>query len=232
MISELVKEYYFEAAHCVPDEGEAGSRLHGHSYRVSLVAEGPVDEACGWVIDFGDLTKAFAPIRAQLDHHYLNEVPGLEGGRMESIAAWIHERLMPQLPALKAVYVSIVGDNAFVPVEVPADTVLGLPLRIRFTFEAAQQLPNLPPEHPCRNLHGHTYRVELASSDLAQLAEPLRDLYNALDHRCLNDIEGLGEATSERLCAWIWQRVSKQVDGLQVVVVQETASARCIYHGR
>lgn len=232
MISELVKEYCFEAAHRVPDEGEVGMRLHGHSYRVSIVVEGTVNEQLGWVIDFGDLTKAFAPIRAQLDHHYLNNIPGLEGGRMETIAVWIQERLKPQLPSLKAVYVSIVGDNAFVPVEVPADPVLGLPARIRFTFEAAQQLPHLPPNHPCRNLHGHTYRVEVASADLAQLDGPLHDLYNALDHRCLNDIEGLSEATSERLCAWIWERLARKVTGLHVVVVQETASARCIYHGR
>ncbi|MEM6456061.1 MAG: 6-carboxytetrahydropterin synthase, partial [Acidobacteriota bacterium] len=28
-----------------------------------------------------------------------------------------------------------------------------------FTFEAAHWLPNVPPDHKCRHLHGHSYRV-------------------------------------------------------------------------
>ena len=31
-----------------------------------------------------------------------------------------------------------------------------------FTFEAAHRLPNLPPEHKCSRLHGHSFHVRLS----------------------------------------------------------------------
>lgn len=229
----LVKEYYIEAAHRVPESGdEGGMRLHGHSFRIEIIVEGEIDPAYGWAIDFGLITKAFAPLRAQLDHHCLNDIPGIESGWTHALEEWLRVRLAPSLPGLCGVRVSIVGDNAFVPVTLPADAGLRLPPRLRFMFEAAQQLPHLPEEHPCRNLHGHTYRVEVGAKNLVRLEPALRTIYSALDHRCLNDVEGLGEATSERLCEWIWRTLSEHIDDLLVVVVQETATARCIYHGR
>ena len=77
---ELYVDFRFEAAHRLPfvPEGHKCSRLHGHSFFVRLGIVGDVNPATGWVIDFDDIQKAFEPIYDQLDHHYLNEVEGLE----------------------------------------------------------------------------------------------------------------------------------------------------------
>jgi len=99
---EIFKEFSLESAHRLPNvpEGHKCARLHGHSFRINVHVAGPVDEESGWVMDFADITGAFAPIRDALDHRYLNEVPGLENPTSETIARWIWERLQPKLPGL------------------------------------------------------------------------------------------------------------------------------------
>jgi 6-pyruvoyltetrahydropterin/6-carboxytetrahydropterin synthase len=97
---EIFREFTFEAAHRLPyaPEGHKCRRLHGHSYRVEVHVGGEVDPAAGWVMDFADIAAAFAPLREQLDHHYLNEVPGLENPTSEVLASWIWSRLASSLP--------------------------------------------------------------------------------------------------------------------------------------
>ena len=77
----------------------------GHSFRVEIHVRGPVDAHLGWVMDFADLKAAFQPLYQQLDHHYLNDVPGLENPTSENLARWIWQRLRPSLPQLSAVVV-------------------------------------------------------------------------------------------------------------------------------
>lgn len=102
---QIFKEFTFEAAHDLPNtpEGHKCRRLHGHSFRVRLYVEGPVDGHTGWVMDFADVKTAFHPIWKQLDHHYLNEIEGLTNPTSEIIAKWIWGKLKPQLPGLAAV---------------------------------------------------------------------------------------------------------------------------------
>ncbi len=78
-------------------------RMHGHSYRVELRLEGPIDPVTGFVIDFFDVEAAFAPLLTQLDKNCLNQVPGLENPTAENIAIWIWERsrALPQLASVK-----------------------------------------------------------------------------------------------------------------------------------
>ncbi|QYN40171.1 6-carboxytetrahydropterin synthase QueD [Pseudonocardia sp. DSM 110487] len=104
---EIFKEFTFEAAHRLPNlpAGHKCSRLHGHSYRVIVYVQGVLDPELGWVQDFGDLKAAWKPLDAQLDHYYLNEVPGLENPTSEVLAEWIWARLTPSLPGLSAVTV-------------------------------------------------------------------------------------------------------------------------------
>jgi len=45
------------------------------------------------------------PIYERLDHHYLNDIPGLENPTSENLARWIWERLQPELTNLFAVHV-------------------------------------------------------------------------------------------------------------------------------
>lgn len=97
---DIVREFGFEAAHRLPHvpEGHKCGRLHGHSYRVELHVRGPVRADTGWVMDFADLSTAFKPLHDQLDHHYLNEIPGLENPTSEILACWIWQRLAQELP--------------------------------------------------------------------------------------------------------------------------------------
>ncbi len=107
MRQTLVKEIRFEAAHRLPmvPEGHKCARLHGHSFRVEIQVEGEVDPRSGWLIDYAEIADAFAPLREQLDHHYLNEIEGLENPTSENLAAWIWERLSPRLPLLRRIVV-------------------------------------------------------------------------------------------------------------------------------
>ena len=104
---EIFKEFTFEAAHRLPNvpAGHKCARLHGHSFRVELGVDGPVDAEMGWVMDFGDIKAAFQPLLNQLDHYYLNEIEGLENPTSEQLARWIWRRLRPHLPALAVVAV-------------------------------------------------------------------------------------------------------------------------------
>lgn len=102
---EIYKEFHFEAAHRLPNvpEGHKCARLHGHSFHVRLSVEGEAPEPSGWVMDFSDLKACFQPIYDRLDHHYLNEIPGLENPTSENIARWIWRELKPALPQLSRV---------------------------------------------------------------------------------------------------------------------------------
>jgi 6-pyruvoyltetrahydropterin/6-carboxytetrahydropterin synthase len=99
----LSQKFRLEAAHLLPrlPEGHKCRRLHGHSYQVELVVEGPVDLATGWLMDYASIRQAFAPLHEQLDHHYLNEVPGLENPTSENLARWIWEHLAGTLPLVE-----------------------------------------------------------------------------------------------------------------------------------
>lgn len=99
---EIFKEFTFEAAHRLPNlpADHKCTRLHGHSFRVAVYVTGPVAEREGWVMDFGDLKKAFKPIYDTLDHNYLNDIPGLENPTSENLARWIWRELAPRLPML------------------------------------------------------------------------------------------------------------------------------------
>jgi len=86
---QISKTFRIEAAHRLPrvPAGHKCARLHGHSFVIEIHVEGPVDPVLGWVMDFADISAAFAPLYQQLDHHYLNEVPGLENPTSEELRA-------------------------------------------------------------------------------------------------------------------------------------------------
>ena len=93
----------------VPPEHSC-ARLHGHTFLVRLTVRGPIDPTTGFVVDFADLHRAWAPLHEQLDHHYLNGVPGLENPTSERLAQWIWRALRPALPGLALVEIRETGN--------------------------------------------------------------------------------------------------------------------------
>ncbi len=111
-----------------------------------------------------------------------------------------------------------------------------------FGFEAAHDLPHVAEGHKCARLHGHSFRVVVhiegevgARSgwvmDFADITEIVAPVIDALDHRYLNEIDGLENPTSERIAEWIWQRLVEVLPQLSQVTVRETCTSGCAYRG-
>ena len=104
---DIFKRFTVEAAHRLPNvpDGHKCARLHGHSFCIELHVSGPVDPLFGWVQDFAEIKAAFKPYYDQLDHHYLNDIAGLDNPTSENLARWIWSQLKPTLPLLSEVVV-------------------------------------------------------------------------------------------------------------------------------
>jgi len=111
-----------------------------------------------------------------------------------------------------------------------------------FHFEAAHGLPTFPEGHKCRRLHGHSFHFDVIVEgevdpakgylidygDIQRAAEPTVKI---LDHHYLNEIEGLGNPTSEVLAVWIYDRLKRVLPELSAIVVRETCTSSCEYRG-
>jgi len=67
--------------------------------------------------------------------------------------------------------------------------------------------------------------------DFAEIKQVFKPIYEQLDHHYLNEVDGLGNPTSENLAKWIWQRLKPGLPLLSTVIVRETCTAGCIYKG-
>jgi 6-pyruvoyltetrahydropterin/6-carboxytetrahydropterin synthase len=82
---ELRKIFQFEAAHLLPHlPSSQVCRLHGHSFQVEVVIQGPCDPTLGWVIDYAEISSAFRSLWEVLDHNYLNEYQGSKTPRVKT----------------------------------------------------------------------------------------------------------------------------------------------------
>jgi 6-pyruvoyltetrahydropterin/6-carboxytetrahydropterin synthase len=104
---DIFRVFQVEAAHRLPNvpEGHKCARLHGHSFRIEVHVSGPVGLEDGWVMDFAELRQIFQPVYDQLDHHYLNDIEGLENPTSENLARWIWQQLTPVLEGLSKIIV-------------------------------------------------------------------------------------------------------------------------------
>lgn len=103
----IVKEFGFEAAHAFGHKpaGHENTRVHGHSFRVEVALAGEPEPSTGCVVDFEILTAALNAVRHKLDHHFLNDLPGLGIPSLENLAKWIAGQLTPDFPGLQSVTV-------------------------------------------------------------------------------------------------------------------------------
>ena len=113
----------------------------------------------------------------------------------------------------------------------------------RFFFDAAHTLKRAIEVDSSRRIHGHTYSAEVTLSgqpdpatgmvlDLGQVRAAIDALRPQLDHRMLDDVHGLGAATLENLCAYIWRALAPSLPGLAAVRVwREGMGDSCTLRG-
>jgi len=206
-------------------EGHPARRLHGHSF-LARARVAPVDAGSSVAMQ---LNAAVAP----LDYRLLNDVISLPTD--ENIVRWIATALAPLTP--ESVGVQSTRDTG-----VDLDPAGRAHLWRRFRFEAAHCLPRVPAGHPCGRMHGHGFEVILhveqdlgvrdIGIDYDAIAALWAPLHAQLHHRCLNDVPGLENPTSEMLARWVWQALSPRLPELSWVSVHETATAGCHYDGQ
>lgn len=109
----------------------------------------------------------------------------------------------------------------------------------RFAFDAAHRFSHFPPGHPNHGMHGHSFQAEVTVRgdpdsrtgfviDFAELEQACGELRTALDHRTLNEVEGLEKPSLENLCAWIWRRLAPRFPSLsRVTVRRDSAGQSC-----
>lgn len=224
----------FESARRVDilPNGHPCRRLHGHSFQATVFADLPD----GWNSFSGGeveaLRQQLEACVAPLNYTCLND--HLDIPTDENLARWIQQRL---------------GAPGIARVAVQSTTTQGVDLdRIgmahvwrRFRFQSAHRLPNVPLGHKCGRMHGHGFEAIIhANQDLG--SRPLSidydhlialwaPLHEQLNYRCLNEIEGLENPTSESISAWIWHRLKKELPELSWVTVFETASCGANFDG-
>lgn len=111
-----------------------------------------------------------------------------------------------------------------------------------FRFEAAHFLPKVADGHPCRRIHGHSYRVTVSVTgdadqefgwvmDFGSIDDCVKPICLRLDHQLLNEINGLENPTSEELTRWLWRELIAQLPALSAISVSETVDSSCTYRG-
>lgn len=111
-----------------------------------------------------------------------------------------------------------------------------------FTFDAAHDLPNVPEGHKCKHLHGHTYHLKVYIEgeldehlgwvmDFTDLKDIVKPLIEKVDHKYLNEIEGLKNPTCELFAKWFWDRIKPALPGLNRIELKETPTSGAIYEG-
>lgn len=216
----------FEAAHrnTSGSANELTSRLHGHSYEVTVAVEGAIDPKIGWVMDFAEVKDRASEVIDRLDHYTLNDIPGMQDSTHPDVENWIGMNLRSALHSFAYCRLVIVGERGWMPRVSRIEPGIE---RVKFGFDAAHFLPTLPDTHKCRRIHGHSFRVAITSTDVSRLAEPLRDIHGQVDHRLLNDISGLENPTSEYLAEWLSKALKSRKCAYQEIMVAETCTSCC-----
>ena len=215
------RAYSFQAAHRLPNVplGHKCGRMHGHGFEVVLHVAG---------VDGHDaIDEAWAPLHHLLNYGCLNDLPGLENPTSEVLTHWLWQRLQPALPGLATVTVFETGSSGAL--------FDGRDCRIwkQLTLDSAVQLRRAPEGHALRRLHGHTYTLRLHLQapldevlgwvvDFGDVKRLFQPLFDRLDHRALHEIEGLEEADTATLAAWVLAQARRELPQLDRVDLFET----------
>ena len=112
-----------------------------------------------------------------------------------------------------------------------------------FRFHAARFLPNLHDKHICKKIHGHTFNLTVYIYGPIKNPEGFvidffdidvvlnKKILPLIDHKLLNDVEGLNNPTSEHLIKWIWDNIVNEFSGLRKLQLSEDHGTGIIYKG-
>jgi 6-pyruvoyltetrahydropterin/6-carboxytetrahydropterin synthase len=191
MIAEITKEFTFEAAHNLPEVGPGHKchRVHGHLFRVEVHVAGEVDPTMGWVLDFGDLAAAARRVVGDLDHRFLNDLPGLANPTSENLARYFYDRLAALVPGVAAVTVHESPSSRCTwrptrPAPAPAEVTVSA---TGLAFSAAHfLLLNGGAREP---IHGHDYRMTVAAGVSTGSGGAVEGLLVQAARRAVQDLE-------------------------------------------
>lgn len=111
-----------------------------------------------------------------------------------------------------------------------------------FTVDSAHSLPNVPPGHKCKNVHGHTYHIRVVLeaelhphlgwvADFADVKKAFEPVKEMLDHKYLNDIPGLENPTAEYIAIFVYEQLKPLLPQLKEIRLNETPTSGCVYRG-
>ncbi len=111
-----------------------------------------------------------------------------------------------------------------------------------FNFDSAHFLPNVPDGYKCKGIHGHTYRMTIYFEgdldeqfgwviDFAEIKNEVNPIIKSIDHKLLNDIEGLENPTCEVIAIWIWNKIKQRIPLLCRIELFETLTSGVVYEG-
>lgn len=224
--AHIWRRYRFEAAHRLPHvpHGHQCGRMHGHGFEVILHAQQNL-HGQDMGVDFDRLDAVWQPLHQQLHQCCLNDIAGLENPTSEMLAAWLWERLKPQLDALSwvSVYETVTAGCHYD----------GQYYRIwkDQRFESALQLAC--GQDGVRRLHGHSYLLRLHLTapldalmgwtvDYGDVKAAFTPIYQQLDHHYLNDLSGLADADPASIAQWIRQQTAPTLPQLDRIDLYET----------
>ncbi len=104
-------------------------------------------------------------------------------------------------------------------------------------FESARYLTGLSPDHRCSRTHGSSFTVEVTvvapldpitgwCVDFDDMEQEWRRVHDVLDHRLLNEVEGLANPTTELIAVWILERLRFEGAVVTRVAVAELPTAK------
>ena len=109
-------------------------------------------------------------------------------------------------------------------------------------FESARKLTKVPKGHPCSNLYGLAFKLEIHLegemdkstgfvTDFNNIEKTFEPIRKQIDHNYLNEIKGLENPTSEILIEWIWNGLKPKLEGLVKLVLWENEVSRVEFKG-
>lgn len=213
--------------------GHRCRQLHGHSFQASVFAQ----LRAGWSPFPGGEVRALEQQLAQalkpLNYAHLNKV--VDEPTDENLSRWVRQRL--DLPGVDRIAIQSTAHQG-----VDLDRNGMAHVWRRYKFQAAHRLPNVHAGHKCGRMHGHGFEVIVhanqdigtrpISIDYDHLDAIWAPLHAELNYKCLNEIEGLTNPTSELISSWLWRRIKPALPELSWITVFETGSCGANFDGQ